>query len=266
MVAASNSRIVRVYRADGSLESEHQVAINQVTMSADDTLAAWIDDTYRVVVLESGVAEPTTFDWGIPMPGEAVGSIDAVYGSDCAHDGCTVLGGDFATTTTMLRERSEPGTDLATSRPLRVSDVSPDGDRWAVSFPPGDDEQYGCSAIYEVDAEAARNTNCDTSGLRFSPDGRHLLGMRGDNRMFGQVEVYDEGLQETFVYDPGKGVAVSGAAWDDDSHLLVVTATLDQRPRWSLLRVPIDGSAPEVVQGPVAGPNPEFSAAFLLAQ
>ena len=94
-------------------------------MSADDTLAAWIDENSRVVVLESGVTEPTTFDWGIPMPGEAVGSIDAVYGSDCANDGCTVLGGDFTTTTTKLSLRSEPGIDLGTSEPLRVTDVEP---------------------------------------------------------------------------------------------------------------------------------------------
>ena len=60
-------------------------------------------------MLESGVTEPTTFEWGIPMPGEASGSIDAVYGSDCANDGCTVLGGDFTTTTTTLSLRSEPG-------------------------------------------------------------------------------------------------------------------------------------------------------------
>ena len=87
-------------------------------------------------MLESGVAEPTTFEWGIPMPGEASGSIDAVYGSDCANDGCTVLGGDFNTTTTKLSLLSEPGTDLGTSEPLQVAAVSPDGEQWAVSFPP----------------------------------------------------------------------------------------------------------------------------------
>ena len=47
------------------------VALNVITMSADDTLAAWVDKNCRVVVLESGVTEPTTFEWGIPMPGEA---------------------------------------------------------------------------------------------------------------------------------------------------------------------------------------------------
>ena len=58
-------------------------------------------------MLESGVAEPTTFEWGIPMPtARCVGSIDAVYGSDCANDGCTVLGGDFITTTSKLSLRS----------------------------------------------------------------------------------------------------------------------------------------------------------------
>ena len=62
VVAVSNSQLVRVYGSDGTLESEHDVAINQVTMSADDTLAAWMDENSRVVVLESGVAEPATFE------------------------------------------------------------------------------------------------------------------------------------------------------------------------------------------------------------
>ena len=180
VVAVTNSRIVRVYGSDGTLESEHDVALNQITMSADDTLAAWIDDDSRVVVLESGVTEPTTFEWGIPMPGEAYGSIDAVYGSDCANDGCTVLGGDFSTTTTRLSLRSEPGTDLETSEPLRVAAVSPDGEQWAVSFPPGDGEQFGCSGVYFPATDLVIGTDVRHDVLavlagRHPPDGERAV-------------------------------------------------------------------------------------------
>ena len=266
IVAATQSpQGIQVFSPAGELVILYQDVVNAITMSADDTLAAWIDENSRVVVLESGVAEPTTFDWGIPMPGEATGGIDAVYGSDCAHDGCTVLGGDYSTTTTMLTARSEPGTDLSTSQPLRVEDVSPDGDLWAVEFPSAPDHQFGCSGIYEVATDRVLATSCRTSGLRFAPDGKHLLGMRGDNAMFGQVEVYDEELRRVIVFDPpGRGV-VKAASWADESHLLVVTADLADQGQWSLVRVPIDGGEPETVADAVDGPNPENASAFVLS-
>ncbi len=265
VAATSRPQAVQVFSATGERVGSYRDAVNVITMSQGDDLVAWVDESYRVRVLESGVTDPTTYEWGIPMPGEGVGSIDAVYGSDCAHDGCTVLGGDFATTTTRLTLRSEPGVDLVTSEPLRITDVSPGGDRWAVSFPPPQDEQFGCSGIYDVETDQVRARSCDTSGLRFAPDGEHVLGMRGDNAMYGQVEVYDQDLQQVSVYDPEDRRVVKAASWADESHLLVVTADLDAPGEWYLLRVPIDGGEPETLVGPVGGPNPESASAFLLS-
>jgi hypothetical protein len=68
------------------------------------------------------------------------------------------------------------------------------------------------------------------------------------------------------VFDPPDRRVVKAAAWADDSHLLVVTSDLTAHPEWSLLRVPIDGGTPETVVGPVDGPNPESSSAFLLSE
>ncbi len=265
VAATSRPRAIQVFSPDGEPTASYPVAYNAFTMSPDDDLVAWVDRSARVQVLESGVTEPTPFQWGIPMPGEAVGSIDAVYGSDCAHDGCTVLGGDFTTTTTSLSLRSEPGVDLSTSEPLRVTDVSRAGEHWAVSYPSSQDEQYGCSGIYDVATDEIQARSCETSGLRFAPDDEHLLGMRGDNAMYGQVEVYDRELRQVMVYDPEGKRVVKAAAWADASHLLVVTADLGPQPQWLLLRVPIDGGEPETVAGPVEGPNPENASPFLLS-
>ncbi len=268
VVAVSNSQLVKVYGADGALESEHRVAINQVTMSADDTLAAWMDVNSRIVVLESGVAEPTTFEWSIPMPGEAFGSIDAVYGSDCAHDGCTVLGGDFNTTTSKVSLTTEPATDLVTSEPLRVAAVSPDGEQWAVSFPPlSDGDQFGCSGVYSPATDVVSARTCDSTYWQFSPDGTHLTAARGDNSMWGSVEVIEwgEGVDPVLTYEPDDGFTVKDWGWEDTEHLLVVVAGLDNPSEWSLLRVPIDGSDVETLVGPVAGPNPEQGSAFVLS-
>jgi len=263
VVASSKPYGVQVYAPDGQLESEHTVALNAITMSADDRLAAWVDESFRVVVLESGVREPTTFDSGIPMPGEAIGSIDAVYGADCANDGCTVLGGDFATTTTEVGLHANP--DLITSEPLRVSAVSPDGTRWAVTFPAGENEQFGCSGLYDPATGAVLARNCDTTVWSFSPDGALLTGARGDNGMWASVEVLDADLGVIWTYEPADGQTIKDWGWADPEHLLVVVAGLDAQPQWSLLRVPVDGGEPEVAAGPVPGPNAEQPPVYLVS-
>jgi hypothetical protein len=144
--------------------------------------------------------------------------------------------------------------------------VSPDGEQWAVSFPPGPDQQFGCSGLYDVETNRILARNCDTSGLRFAPDGQQLFGMRGDNDMYGRVEVYDQDLRQPVVYDPGDQVVVKDVAWADESNLLVVTAVLTGRPQWSLVRVPIDGGDPETVVGPVDGPHAELPSVFRLSE
>jgi hypothetical protein len=264
VVAGTRPYGVQVYGPDGRLESQHEVASNAITMSADDTLVTWIDETFRVVVLESGVAVPTTFDSGIPMPGESAGSLDAVLGSDCAAGGCTVLGGDYSTTTTEVTLTGNR--DLETSEPLQVAAVSPHGEQWAVTFPADEGEQFGCSGLYDPAAGDVVARSCDTTLWSYSPDGAHLTGARGDNRMWGSVEVLDEDLDVVLSYAPDAGQVVKDWGWADAEHLLVVVVGLEgNNPDWSLLRVPIDGGEPEVVEGPVPGPNAEMPPVFLVS-
>ncbi len=262
VVPVPGIRKIRVYGADGKLDTVYDVDMNVIKMSADDTLVAWIDTNFRVVVLESGKPEPTTFEWGVPMPGEAYGSIDALYGSDCANGGCTLLVGDFNTTQYALSQVTEPAVPLETSEPLRVAAVSADGDQWAVTFPPGDTEQFGCSGLYDRPSDSVVARNCDTTLWSYSPDGTHLVGARGDNGMWGSVEVLDEDLEVTLSYEAEGDLVVKDWGWADAEHLWVVVAGLDADPQWSLLRVPIDGGEPEVVTGPLPGLNPEQGTLF----
>lgn len=260
VVASSRPYAVQVHAPDGRLETSYPVAANAITMSADHRLAAWVDETYRISVLESGVAEPTTLH-GIPMPGESPGSIDAVLGSDCAGGGCSVLGGDYSTTTTRLTVDSVR--DLVTPEPFRVTDVSPDGGTWAVDLPPAAGEQFGCVGLYDVASAEVTARSCATSGLRFSADGEHLVGSRGDNNMSGTVTVVDRDLRTVLTYDPARQV-VSRFGWADATHLLAATADVDGS-RWALLEVPIDGGEPTVVDGPAPGRSPERVAEYLLS-
>lgn len=269
VVALMKPYAVEVFSADGSLQERYPVQSNVVTMGPSDHLAAWVGKDFRIQVLESGVADPVALP-GIPDPGDSVGMVDAVLGSGCADGGCSAYLGDGATTTSVSTSGATEAEDLRTSEPLRIDDVSPDGSLWAVSFPPAPGEQYGCSGLYDPDADRVVARTCDTSGLQFAPDGKHLTGARGDNRMYGEVDVLDERLERVSGFSTG-GAAISAYAWDGPDHLLVATVTLDDN-RWTLRRVGLDEFGRvtpdnvDVVAGPVPGRNPEMLSEFLFSQ
>ena len=257
VVALQKPYAVRVFAPDGSLQATYPVQANVVTMSADDTVAAWVDADYRTAVLPSGVPEPVTME-GPPSPGgESPGSIDAVL--DAEH----LLVGDFNTTTAVLTPAGR--TDLTTSQPLRVTDVSPDGELWAVQYADDADPQFGCSGLYDPEAHELVAENCDTSLLEFSPDGRHLTGARGDNQMWGSVEVFDLGLDEVGRVEPD-GEVVKDWGWADAEHVFATTAVLGGSQQGSLVRVAVDGTGPETVTGPVEGPHAESPPDFILSE
>lgn len=258
VVALQRPYAVRVYAADGTVEATYPVQANVISMSPDDSVAAWVDEDYRTAVLQSGVAEPVTMD-GPPSPGgESPGSIDAVL--DAEH----LLVGDYTTTTGVLTPAGVE--DLTTSEPLRVTDVSPDGDLWAVAFIPDENEQFGCAGLYDAAADRVTARSCDVSGLRFAPDGRHLLSLRGDNFMFGEGTILDLELQPVGSFESaGNGDVISRAAWADATHVLVgrtdwTTST------WSLVRVGLAWDDPQVVVPEGPGGNPEVVAEFVLSE
>jgi hypothetical protein len=255
VLATSRPSAVRVYEPDGSLQAQYGVGVNAITMSANDDVVAWAGDDYYVYTLASGARAPVRLP-GVPMAGEGYGSIDAVLGAD------RVLAGDFNTTTVEITPQG--ARDLPAGQPMRVTDVSADGDLWAVQYADDADPQYGCSGLYDPQASELVARSCDTSGLRFSPDGQHLLGMRGDNNMAGSADVFDLDLEPVASYSPDPAV-VSRAAWADGDHVLVATADWHDNT-WSLVRVGLDGGDPKVLDGPRDGRNPEMVAEYLLSE
>ncbi len=203
VAATSRPQAIQVFSPEGDLEKRFPVPVNAITMSPTDDLVAWADDSYRIQVLESGVDEPVTLS-GVPLPGETFPTIDAVTGSDCAAGGCTAYAGDG--TTTSAAATLDGARDLTTSKPLRIRDVSPDGALWAVALPDsGPEPQVRCAGLYdpETDEVVARNCNYGSS-LEFSPDGQYLTGAEGDNNMFGEVHVFDLGLERVGTWQPAR--------------------------------------------------------------
>lgn len=258
VVALQKPYAVRVFTADGAVEATYPVDANIITMSARDDAVAWVADDLTVRVLASGSPEPAALP-GIPMPGEAAGGIDAVL--DAGH----LLVGDHTTTTEVL---TPTGTEpLTTSEPFRVLDVSPDGDLWSVAFiPTAENEQYGCSGLYDPDASRLVARSCDVSGLRFSPDGQHLLSLRGDNNMAGEGTILDLELQPVGAFESsGKGHVISRAGWADATHVLVAETDWTSST-WSLVEVGLAWDDPQVRVPEDQGGNPERVAEFIVSE
>ena len=257
VVANQADQSVQVFAPDGSLAATYPVDLLLVTMSSTGELAAWIEGS-RVQVLESGSTEPVALAH-MPKSAGTIPMVDAVTGDHCADGGCRAILSDGTTTTS---EVSVDGVrELTTSEPLRVTDVSPDGETWAVTFPPAKDEQYGCVGLYDPARDEVTARSCQASGLEFSPDGRHLLSGFYENNMASRVTMLDRDLEVVGEVSASPRV-VSRAAWADDTHVLAVLAGLEDN-RWSLVRYSLGGGAPETVDGPVHGGNPEMLSEYL---
>ncbi|MFC4786955.1 hypothetical protein ACT8ZV_20945 [Nocardioides sp. MAHUQ-72] len=258
LVANQKLSQIEVYDADGAPATTYAVDFLTFTMSSSNGLAAWIDQRGRVQLLESGSPEPVAMP-KMPVINGTTPFIDAVTGDHCADGGCEVLVSDG--TETVATVTLDGAERLDTSEPMRVLDVSPDGDTWAVSFRSAGGEQYPCVGLYDPAAERVTARSCTGGNLDFSPDGEHLLSGRYENNMAGEVAVLDRDLQEVAAIKPGKQV-ISRATWADDTHVLAVLAGLDGN-RWTLVRYPLDGGDPETVAGPVRGGNPEMMSEYL---
>ena len=248
---------IEVYDAGGDLTDTYPVDYVALTLSPTSELAAWVDPRSRVQVLESGSPAPAEMA-PVPLPGEATPVIDAVVGSDCASGGCRVLAGDGNTTT--AQSDVDGARDLGADEELRVLDVSPDEKTWAVSFPPGPNEQYGCVGLYDVAGATVTARSCTTSGLQFSPDGEHLVGAFYENNMASDVTVLDRDLEPVLAYRP-KPRVVSRVTWDGPTHLLAGVVDLDDSS-WSLERVDIGDGSTTTLDGPAPGSNPEIVADY----
>ena len=137
-----------------------------------------------------------------------------------------------------------------------MSDVSPDGDLWAVSFTATEGQDLGCAGLYDPDADKVVARSCDVYGLTFAPDGAHLLGGYYDNNMASDVSVLDRDLKQVGGFAPeGRTAAVSRAAPGTDP-----TAPAGERggpgraDTWSLERVDRRGRRPP--QDRRTGPAP----------
>lgn len=242
---------VRVYDGDGSRHVDYPAAYGAITMSPRDDVVAWVGRDLTVSVLAAGGAEPSS------LPGKVEGSIDAVL--DAEH----LLVGDSPTT---WGELTPDGvTDLGTSEPLRVTDVNADGSLWAVQYADDANAQYGCAGLYDPERDTMVARTCETAGLRFSPDGEHLLGAYAENNMAGDLTVVDLDLEPVSTFDPeGDGAAVSRAAWADSEHLLA-SVTNWRTSSWTLEEVALDGTS-GAVAGPADGGNPETMAEYVLSE
>lgn len=244
----------------GAEQASYPVLVNDLTTGDEGRTVGWIGADRRVQVLESGQEAPTAL---ARVPRD-VYAVEVIRGYDCAEGLCTAWVGDGTRVTQYVDlDGSSPVT--ADTLPFeRVWDVSSTGELWAVELPSGPDEQHGCSALWHaVESQIVAET-CETSELSFSPDDQHLLGLVGDNNMYGEATVLDADLRPVLTYEPDDDQAISQAVWADATRLDVSVVDPDTSA-WSLVRVGVDGST-EVLDGPAPGGNPESVAEYVFAE
>lgn len=249
---------LRVFGPDGALDAEYSIGATAIRMSPDNSAVAWMEGDGSVMVLASDSPDPVELG-AVEVQDPIYPMIDAVV--DAEH----VLVGDGSTTTTEVTPDGVRA--LPTSEPLRVTDVSPDGDLWAVQYADDKaDPMFGCVGLYAPEAARMVARNCESANLRFSPDGQHLLGARGDNAMLSDATVFDRDLGVVGHWESaGNGDVLKGVGWLDADHLLV-TETNWKDSSWALVRVDLTWSDREVVDTVENGGNPENMSEFLLSE
>jgi hypothetical protein len=257
LAATSHPMAIKVISTTDSSTASYPVTYNAFAVSADDRLAAWVDQAGRVQVLEAGHADPVEMAH-VPAKYGAPPTVAAVTGADCANGGCRVLVGD---TTTWGATTSEGYEEVLAGQELSVTDISPDGSLWAVHTQGDVDHELGCAGLYDPAADKLVARSCQADNLRFSPDGQHLLSAYGENNMMVSPAVLDLHLKPVADLTPGtRSTAVSRMAWVDPSHVLVSTVDLKSLD-WVLERIDLSGRE-EVLGGQSPGPDPETAAAY----
>lgn len=248
---------LRVFAPDGTPAAQLPIGDTLIRMSPDDDAVAWMAGDGSVMVLSSGVPDPVELGT-VELQAPASVSIDAVV--DAEH----VLVGDGHTTT--MEVTPEGVRPLTTSEPLRITDVSPDGNLWAVRYDDESDPQFGCVGLYDPHAGQMVARNCDTALLMFAPDGQHLTGALGDGGTWASVEVFDLDLSQVASFVPTDGQVIKDWAWAGDDRLFATTVAFDPG-RNQLLQVPIsDPSSAETIGSPVMAENAETVTEFLLSE
>ena len=246
---------VRVYGPDGTFQDEYVAGPTAIRTSPDHDAVVWIEGDGGVQVLESGADEPAEL---------GTVEVDPYTGAmvDAVVDAGTVLVGNGNTTTTEVTANGVR--PLRTSEPLRVTDVSPSG-LWAVQYADDADPQFGCAGLYDPASSTMTARSCETSGLRFSPDGQHVLGGRGDNNMYSDAAVLDLDLQQVGGWSSARrGEVISRTAWADATHVLVAETSWETST-WTLARVDLTWTEREVLDGPAEGGNPEMMSEYVFS-
>ncbi|WP_296605504.1 hypothetical protein [Nocardioides sp.] len=257
IVPTNQPNRLRVFGPAGELRAEYSIGTTLIRMSPTNDAVAWMEGDGSVMVLSSDSPEPVELGT-VEAQDPSYPLIDAVV--DSQH----VLVGDGNTTTT---EVTPDGVrPLTTSEPLRVTDVSPDGDLWAVQYADDADPQFGCAGLYEPMAARIVARSCETANLTFSPEGQHLLGARGDNAMIGDAAVFDLDLGVVGRWESAdRGDVLKSVKWLDAEHLLVVETNWKDSS-WALTRVDLTWSDRAVLDTVENGGNPEMMNEFPLSE
>lgn len=246
---------IEIQDADGTfhdpVRSDRSLSVNR-----PHSIVAWLTPSGQVTIWEGWASEPRPL--GDPVPGSdlRLGPVTGVgepvpgkAGPNCYDSVCTVIV-NVADTPRQPWEVTESG-----SQPLLDGSFLSIADQNAAGLTIGHDkvtDSGSCSKLLGG-GEFQGWSTCKHTLDAFSPDGALVLAGPAyrDGIGDGQVAIYDlagKVLVDRRTSDQHPGF-VSGAVWEDDTHVLL---TVFQQDQWSIVRLASDGSM-EYAVAPVAG-------------
>jgi hypothetical protein len=231
-VPESGVSTAQVYDLDGALAT-----------SSEGEVVAWAEPDGGVRVVQSDGEE--AYDMrAIDAPGAY--SAVAVTTEDCKEGhssdaGCTVFVNTvgeqaqvWLTSSHGFAERFDEG--------IRTMTAWTDGAYAGITEVR--DDTSTCSAVRDPSTLSTVWDTCDNRLVDFSPGGDHLLGVGsiGDGFGDGQVSILDAADGTVLVdlrSDEDHQTSVVQMAWEDDSHVLMVTYA---DGAWAIVRLGLDGS------------------------
>lgn len=248
--SATDSEVL-VRNRRGDIRARYPDPVSRLATNAERNIVAWIAEDNRPMILQTGHKQ------ALEMPREPKGRNGdpvAVVGKDCFNGpetvvgaGCTVFFMLSIGDQTVPYESSEHGIVAPVDTEIdELFDVSQD--RAMIGGQASTDSE-SCSRFEREDKSYE---TCDYLLYRFSPDARHILGHGpeiGEGPATDTLHLIDARTGESVrtIRSPADSYTLWEAAWEDDSHLLVVVN--QDETTWAIVRIGLDGSA-ELAAGP----------------
>lgn len=238
-----NPNVVRVRGLDGELIAEYPAVNSRIVTNANRNIVAWVDKDGTPKALQDGQEEPV--DIAKAARGASPDAV-AVLGDDCAH-GPEIVPGAGCTVFYTVMHSTKPAALLASNHGFvdtasdKITDLQDVSTRQAMV---GLVRSPGGKLCSRYEGEEGTYTTCTVMPRTFSPDDAHLTGFPAEvteGPAMDRVSILSAktGKPVLTARAPNGRWMFWDAAWEDNSHLLLV---VNRDNRFAMVRLGLDGT------------------------